>query len=177
MSEANLPIVEWMKKTHMPRVMAIEESNNAWEGWSEKDFTKNIREKHIIGMVSEIQGVVVAFAVYELKEKELFLMKFEVAKEITGKTKAEHVLLENIKAKASKMGRVVRMVMPENRESIPKYQFFAAEGFESRLKKKFFCEVDGDSNKIYNDGYEFSWKSGEKQVEDVEKQAKQSFNE
>lgn len=162
MNEANLPIVSWMKKSHMPRVMAIEESNNAWEGWSEKNFTKNLREKQIIGMVSEIQGVVVAFCVYELREKELVLMKFEVAKEIEKVTKAGHVLLEQVKQKASKMGRVVRMVMPENRESIPKYQFFAAEGFESRLKRNFFSETDGDSNKIYNDGYEFSWKSDEK---------------
>lgn len=164
------PIVSWMKKTHLASVLKIDEANNAWEGWSEKDFAKKLREKSVIGMVSEIEGTVVAFAVYELAEKEIFLMKFEVAPELQGHTRAEHVLISEIQQKASSKDRGVRLVLPEARENMWKYKFFAKEGFGSRLKRNFFWQIDEDSNKIYNDGYEFSWKIDEKQVEENEKE-------
>jgi len=153
------PIASWMQKRHLKGITQIEEANHGWEGWSEKDFVRNLRDKNIIGMVSLVSDVVGAYVVYELREKEIFILKWEEAKELAG-SRVGLVLMQTMKRKAVKMKKDVKGVFPEYREDIPKYQFFAKNGFSSALRRNFFPsepDLDEEIEKKWRDGYEFKW--------------------
>lgn len=153
MTKENGPIAAWMQKRHLKGVTSIEEANHAWEGWGEKEFIKRLRDKNTIGLVSTISDVVGAFTIYELREKEILILKFETAKELVS-TRTAHVLLNALKKKGAKYKKNVVVVFPEHREDIPKYQFFAKEGFKSALKKNFSSETEPE----VRDDYVFTWK-------------------
>lgn len=146
------PVTDWMHKRDFPAVQRLDEENNAWEGWSQQQFITRLREKNVIGMVSKVADVVGAFVVYEYRDKEMLLLKFETAKALVS-SRIPHVLVAELKRKAVKYKKNLVVVFPEARESIEKYQFFAKEGFKSKLKRNFFTF----QSEIRTDGYEFTW--------------------
>lgn len=153
------PVVDWMHKRDLPGVMRIEESLHAWEGWSEKQFIVSLREKNIIGMVAKIVDTVAAYVVYELREKEFFFLKFGIAPELKN-TRAGHVLIEELKRKARKYKKSLQSLFWEG-ETLDLFQFFANEGFKSKLKKNFFLA----ENQFVPDGIEFMWNLNENSQE------------
>src|SRR5687767_11305907 len=126
-----LPHLDWMHKADLATVVAIEEANHAWEGWSESKFLSELRQKNKVGLVVKVGELVVGFSVHSW-EKNVLIHKFELAKDLE-RNNAGTILLNKIKEKAAKRMRNVVAVFPEERQSIPKYKFFASQGFKSRL--------------------------------------------
>jgi ribosomal protein S18 acetylase RimI-like enzyme len=151
-----VPTVSWMKKAHFPDVLAIEEKLRAWEGWSQKVFMENLRDKQTIGVVVEIQWVVVGFSIYKIEENQINIMKFDVTPEFSyTSSRAAHVLIQNIVKKAKDYNKNVVAVFPEDNSDLEKYKFFAKEGFSSKLLRNFFHKTHDE----YEDGYQFSYKN------------------
>lgn len=152
LTQQPMPVVDYMHKKDLPAVVRIEEANHAWQGWGEKTFISSLREKNVIGITAKIIDTVVGFVVYRVGEKEIEILKFETAREFEN-SRVKHLLLTKMKDKGHKYKKNVRVIFPEDRESIPKYEFFAKNAFKTRLKRNFFTE----KNEIPQDGYEFLW--------------------
>jgi GNAT superfamily N-acetyltransferase len=155
-----------MRREDLKAVLQIEEGQNAWDGWGEQRFVETLRERNIMGLVAKLHNQVAAFAVYTLEEKTFDFLKFEVSKDLES-TRVGHVLVEELKKKAKKFKKSLVLPLWEG-EPVRKMQFFAKEGFKSRLKKNFFAE----QHQFAPDAIEFSWVFDEEEGENVKKVVK-----
>jgi len=74
---ATQSLIRWMIRKDMPEVLNIEELTNSNPD-NEEQFLSYLRQKNIIGMVSEYQEQVVGFMIYELQKFNLDIIKFAV---------------------------------------------------------------------------------------------------
>lgn len=146
-----LPVVDWLHKRDFPGVLRIEESIYEYEGWSHAKFQSRLKEKNVIGMVSKLMDVVGAFVVYEVREKSLSIVRFERAPELLN-TNVGEKLLESLQQKGKKFKKSVEATFWEG-EGSEKFQFFAKQGFKSKVKRDFFLS----EQPFKPDGYHFSW--------------------
>lgn len=69
--------IRWMIRRDMPSVLAIE--NDSFEfAWSDEEFVRALRQRNCIGMVAELNEVVVGFMIYELHKNRLHILNFAV---------------------------------------------------------------------------------------------------
>ncbi len=153
MVKKGYPEIRFMLRRDLPQVVAIDELNNDWDGWGEKNFFSALREKKINGMVCEFDKTILGFIVYELdlEEKQVIIKRLEVLPTETT-TKVFDIFVDEMKAKMNKYGiETLKQVIPDNPEYIDKHKFYAKKGWKSRVKRDFFKPQGGD-------GYEFTLK-------------------
>lgn len=69
--------IRWMIRRDLPFVLNIEESSFEFP-WTEDEFIQCLRQRENIGMVAEIDDLVVGYMVYSLYKKRIDLMSFAV---------------------------------------------------------------------------------------------------
>jgi ribosomal-protein-alanine N-acetyltransferase len=57
--------IRWMIRRDLPEVLAIETASFE-QCWSERDFLRAISERRTIGMVVEVDGLIVGYVIYQL---------------------------------------------------------------------------------------------------------------
>jgi len=68
----------WLVRRDLPEAVAIDAAGFGPAAWGEEDFLAHLRHRARIGSAAEIGGRVVAFCVYELRERELGILRLAV---------------------------------------------------------------------------------------------------
>lgn len=69
--------VRWLIRRDMPEVVEIENASFEFP-WSEDDFIRCLRQRNCIGMVAEVEEVVLGFVIYELHKTRLHILNLAV---------------------------------------------------------------------------------------------------
>ncbi len=70
--------IRWLTRLEMPRVLAIESESFGADAWGEEEFLSALRDRHVIGMVCEHGGKVVAYLLYQLCGRSLEILNLAV---------------------------------------------------------------------------------------------------
>lgn len=71
------PHIRWLIRRDMPEVLRIERSSFEFP-WTESEFINALRQRNTIGMVAELDEVVVGYMIYELHRNRLQLWSIAV---------------------------------------------------------------------------------------------------
>lgn len=144
--------VRWMIRRDMPTVLDIETA--AFEfPWTEDDFIRCLRGRNTIGLVAEVDDLVMGYTIYELFDKRLDLLNIAV-EPMFQRDGIGSAMVRKLIGKLSPQRRT--RILTEVREgNLPAHQFFKAMGFRAvRVLRKFFDHVDEDA---YLFQYRMKW--------------------
>lgn len=148
--------VRWMIRRDMAEVLRIEQE--AFEfPWSDEDFTRCLRQRNCIGMVTEIADSVVAFMIYELHRAKLHVLNFAVARSHR-RLGIGTQMLEKLTGKLSQERRS-RILLEVRERNLPAQLFFREQGFRAiSVLKDFYQDTTEDAYLM-----QCSWQAEEKQ--------------
>lgn len=136
------PHIRWMIRNDMEAVLAIEKQCFPFP-WDEAEFKRFLRQRNIIGMVAERDGVIVGFMVYELSKIGIDLMSIAVPFSEQGEG-IGRLMVEKL---AEKLGDRRKNLRTEVDERNTEAQlFFKALGLECvEIVKDAYDSYEGDS--------------------------------
>lgn len=118
--------IRWMIRRDMAEVLQIERDSFEYH-WTEEDFLSCLRQRNCIGMVSEAEGQVVGFMIYELHKTRLHILNFAVASEYSRQGIGGQ-MIDKLISKLSQQRR--KDITLEVRETnLPAQLFFQDEDF------------------------------------------------
>lgn len=120
----------------MPMVVAIEKASFEFP-WSERDFIRCLRQRGCIGMVAELDGVVVGFMIYELHENRIHLINFAVDLSHRRSGVGKAMMGELIRKLTSDRNRILLEVRETNLDA---QKFFKSQGFRAISVLRDFYE-------------------------------------
>ena len=154
MSEAGRPKlsgvkVRWMIRRDMADVLKIE--NESFDlPWREEDFLSCLRQRNCIGMVTEHEGRVVGYTIYELFSEALHILSLAVSREHRHSGVGSQ-MVGKLMHKLSQQRRV--SITTDIRESnIEAHEFFRNFGFKLiRVERNYYKDT---SESVYRFRYQ-----------------------
>jgi ribosomal-protein-alanine N-acetyltransferase len=131
------PHIRWMIRRDYPEVLEIEQLSFEFP-WSEDDFTRILRQRNCIGMVTEVGEQVVGFLVYELHNDRLHILNFAVHPSCQRRGVGRAMVAKLI-AKLTP-GRRARIVLETRESNLDAQLFFKAMGFQAISVLRDFYE-------------------------------------
>ena len=129
--------IRWMIRRDMPSVLAIE--NESFEfPWSEEEFIRSLRQRNCIGMVAELNEVVVGFMIYELHKNRLHILNFAVHQDYR-RSGVGRSMLHKLVGKLSYQRRS-RILLEVRETNLPAQLFFKSAGFQAVSVLREFYE-------------------------------------
>ncbi len=157
--------IRWLIRRDMDQIHRIEAE--AFEvPWTEDDFLKSLRQRHIIGMVAENQrGDIVGFMIYALQKDRLHIMNFAVDPS-SWRRGIGRQMVEKLKAKLSQQRRtVLELVIGER--NLRGQLFWRAMGFEAEFVRHTpWEESDEDAYvmRFHHRDMESVWQCEDRQI-------------
>jgi len=129
--------IRWMIRRDMPSVLAIE--NQSFEfPWSEEEFIRALRQRNCIGMVAELNEVVVGFMIYELHKNRLHVLNFAVNQDFR-RNGVGRSMIDKLIGKLSYQRRS-RILLEVRETNLPAQLFFKSAGFQAVSVLRSFYE-------------------------------------
>jgi ribosomal-protein-alanine N-acetyltransferase len=135
--------IRWMIRRDMPAVLEIE-SHSFEFPWSEEEFIRALRQRNCIGMVAEMNEIVVGFMIYELHKNRLHILNFAVHHDYRrlGVGKA---MIDKLVGKLSQQRRS-RILLEVRETNLPAQLFFRHAGFQAvSVLRDFYADTDEDA--------------------------------
>jgi [ribosomal protein S18]-alanine N-acetyltransferase len=134
--------IRWLIRHDYPEILAIEQASFQ-NPWTEDDFLRTLRERKIIGMVSEVGEKVIGYMVYELHKDRLDLLNFAVHPEwrFCG---VGTQMVEKLKSKLSSHRRTSLRVTVGEWNTVA-HLFFKSQGFTAVLVRNYFPDTGADA--------------------------------
>lgn len=133
----------YMIRSDMNEVWRIE--NECFEfPWTMEDFTRCLRQRNVIGMVTEYDGEVVGYMIYEFHDNRFHLLNIAVARDLQWRGIGRQ-MIEKLKNRVEVQGR--KRILCEVRETNTAAQFFFKScGFRSiRILKDYYEDSEDDA--------------------------------
>ncbi len=129
--------IRWMIRRDMPAVLKIEGHSFEFP-WSEDEFIRALRQRNCIGMVAELNEVVVGFMIYELHKNRLHILNFAVHSDY----RRNHVGSSMVEKLVSKLSyqRRSRILLEVRETNLPAQLFFKQVGFQAVSVLRDFYE-------------------------------------
>ncbi len=129
--------IRWMIRRDMSAVLEIE--NHSFEfPWSEDEFIRALRQRNCIGMVAELNEVVVGFMIYELHKNRLHILNFAVHSDYRRNSVGQS-MVEKLVSKLSYQRRS-RILLEVRETNLPAQLFFKNVGFQAVSVLRDFYE-------------------------------------
>jgi [ribosomal protein S18]-alanine N-acetyltransferase len=74
--------IRWMIRRDLAEILMIEKSSFAGPCWREEDFLNALRQRNMIGLVTELEDRVVGFVVYEISATTIKVLNLAVATDL-----------------------------------------------------------------------------------------------
>ena len=129
--------IRWMIRRDMPSVLSIENASFEFP-WSEEEFIRSLRQRNCIGMVAELNEVVVGFMIYELHKNRLHILNFAVHQDFR-RTGVGRSMLDKLVGKLSYQRRS-RILLEVRETNLPAQLFFKSAGFQAVSVLREFYE-------------------------------------
>lgn len=129
--------IRWMIRRDMSSVLDIE-SHSFEFPWSEDEFIRALRQRNCIGMVAELNEVVVGFMVYELHKNRLHILNFAVNQDYR-RNGVGRSMVEKLVSKLSYQRRS-RILLEVRETNLPAQLFFKNVGFQAVSVLRDFYE-------------------------------------
>lgn len=141
-AEKELPLrIRWLVKQDIPRVLQIEEESFA-ESWSQVVLCSCLAKRNHIGLVAELKGQVVGYALYEVMRRRIELVRIAVdsgARRMRVATRLTHKLI----SKLSATGRF-RLLTTIPERNLTAQLFFRFMKFRATTVIKKHDSINGD---------------------------------
>jgi ribosomal-protein-alanine N-acetyltransferase len=129
--------IRWMIRRDMSAVLEIESQSFEYP-WSEDEFIRALRQRNCIGMVAELNEVVVGFMIYELHKNRLHILNFAVNAEYR-RNGVGRSMVEKLISKLSNQRRS-RILLEVRETNLPAQLFFKSVGFQAVSVLRDFYE-------------------------------------
>jgi ribosomal-protein-alanine N-acetyltransferase len=106
--------------------------------WSEDEFIRALRQRNCIGMVAELNEVVVGFMIYELHKNRLHILNFAVSRDYR-RNGVGRSMVEKLIGKLSYQRRS-RILLEVRETNLPAQLFFKNVGFQAVSVLRDFYE-------------------------------------
>jgi len=134
--------LRWMIRRDMPEVLQIEQASET-APWTEETFLHTLRGRNCISFVTEMNGKVVAFMVYELSEHHLEILRGIAVHPSQRRQGIGAVMIAKLASKLSAHRRT-RIITTVHETDLPRQMFYRSQGFKAvRLLRGYFGEADG----------------------------------
>lgn len=135
-----------MIKRDMPAVLEIENLSYADSVWTEEEFSQTLRRRDCIGMVVELDDLIVGFMIYSLQKTSLFLENLAVHPKYR-MSKVATAMIDKLKKKLNQPGtRRKKIEMAVVDSNIGAQAFLRAMDFKAvGVAKNFWSNSDGDA--------------------------------
>lgn len=143
--------IRWLIRRDLPELLDIE-SRSFDRPWADHDFIRHQRRRNCIGMVGEAPArrngkridAVLAYMVYELRKREIILVRLAVHPRGRRRTIGGQMLAE-LTAKLSYQRRR-RIVVHVRETDLPAQLFFRDQGFRATaIEPRYFFDTDEDA--------------------------------
>ena len=129
--------IRWMIRRDMSAVLDIEGHSFEFP-WSEYEFIRALRQRNCIGMVAELNEVVVGFMIYELHKNRLHILNFAVHSDYR-RNNVGSSMVEKLVSKLSYQRRS-RILLEVRETNLPAQLFFKNVGFQAVSVLRDFYE-------------------------------------
>ncbi len=129
--------IRWMIRRDMSAVLEIEGHSFEFP-WSEDEFIRALRQRNCIGMVAELNEVVVGFMIYELHKNRLHILNFAVHSDYR-RNNVGSSMVEKLVSKLSYQRRS-RILLEVRETNLPAQLFFKKVGFQAVSVLRDFYE-------------------------------------
>ncbi len=129
--------IRWMIRRDMSAVLDIE-SHSFEFPWSEDEFIRALRQRNCIGMVAELNEIVVGFMIYELHKNRLHILNFAVNQDYR-RDGVGRSMVEKLVSKLSYQRRS-RILLEVRETNLPAQLFFKNVGFQAVSVLRDFYE-------------------------------------
>jgi ribosomal-protein-alanine N-acetyltransferase len=119
--------IRWLIRRDMPEVLPIERASFEFP-WSENDFINALRQRNIIGMVAELDEVVVGYMIYELHPNRIYLWSLAVHPEFRRQGVGSALIEKLVSKLYQKRSRINVEVRETNLDA---QLFFRGSGFRA----------------------------------------------
>ena len=135
--------IRWLIRRDMPEVLEIEQACFEFP-WSEEDFIRCLRQRNCIGMVAEVEDLVLGFVIYELHKSRLHVLNLAVHPH-AHRHGLGTAILEKLRNKLSSQRRT--RIMAEVRETnLAAQQFMRASGLRAiSVLRDFYDDTTEDA--------------------------------
>lgn len=129
--------IRWMIRRDMSAVLEIEAQSFEFP-WSEDEFIRALRQRNCIGMVAELNEVVVGFMIYELHKNRLHILNFAVHSDYR-RNRVGKAMVEKLVSKLCYQRRS-RILLEVRETNLPAQLFFKHVGFQAVSVLRDFYE-------------------------------------
>jgi len=129
--------IRWMIRRDMPAVLAIEELSFEFP-WNEEEFIRCLRQRNSIGMVAEIDDLIVGYMIYELHKNRLHITNFAVSP-TNRRFSIGSQMIDKLKSKLSYTRRN-RLMLEVRETNLAAQLFFKEQGFRAISVLRGFYE-------------------------------------
>lgn len=135
--------IRWMIRRDMPSVLDIEGKSFEFP-WSEEEFIRALRQRNCIGMVAELNEIVVGFMIYELHKNRLHILNFAVHSDYR-RNGVGRAMVEKLVGKLSQQRRS-RILLEVRETNLQAQLFFREVGFQAvSVLRDFYEDTDEDA--------------------------------
>jgi ribosomal-protein-alanine N-acetyltransferase len=135
--------IRWMIRRDMPSVIEIENASFEFP-WSEDEFIRALRQRNCIGMVAELNEIVVGFMIYELHKNRLHILNFAVHRDYR-RNGVGTAMVEKLVGKLSQQRRS-RILLEVRETNLPAQLFFREVGFQAvSVLRDYYEDTDEDA--------------------------------
>lgn len=144
MKKQSRPDIVWMIRRHLEEdVLAIEQASFPYP-WSKEEFISALRERNTIGMVCEVDAVVVGYMIYHLHKNRLHILNFCVD-EKHRRNGYGSAMIQKLVGKLSYQRRN-RITLEVSDSNLAAQLFFKSQGFRAvDILKDFYEDCDDDA--------------------------------
>lgn len=135
--------IRWMIRRDMPEVLQAERLSFE-QAWTEEDFLRCLRQRNCIGMVSEHEGRVAGYMIYELHKSKLHIITFAVHPE----WRRANIGTQMVGKLMSKLSshRRTRITVEVRETNLQAQLFFSTCEFRgTRVLRNFYEDTDEDA--------------------------------
>jgi [ribosomal protein S18]-alanine N-acetyltransferase len=135
--------IRWMIRRDMPSVLSIEDQSFEFP-WSEEEFIRALRQRNCIGMVAELNEIVVGFMIYELHKNRLHILNFAVHDDYR-RMGVGRAMIEKLVSKLSQQRRS-RIILEVRETNLQAQLFFREVGFQAvSVLRDYYQDTDEDA--------------------------------
>lgn len=143
--------IRWALRRDISSIISIEQKQFDIP-WAEEDFVSHLREKDTIGLVVEINDIIVGYVVYELKPQYYEILNLAVHPEYLRQTIGTQ-LIDKLKGKMSINSRK-RIIMHLSDANLGGHLFLQKCGFTATVLRNYYSDYK-------TDGYKFTYRLGQ----------------
>lgn len=135
--------IRWMIRRDLPEVLDIEQQSSEFP-WCEETFLRCLRQRNCIGMVSECDGQILGFMIYELHKTRLHVLNLAVRPDVRRRRIAAQ-MIEKLKSKLSNQRRA-RITLEVRESALGAHLFLQSQGFRAiRVLREHFADSSEDA--------------------------------